>query len=38
MTVDAARIKELERANRGLRRANEMAGSDGGRNDLCVDL
>ena len=34
MTVDTARIKELERANRELKRTNEMAGSSGGRNDL----
>jgi transposase-like protein len=34
MTVDTARIKELERANRGLKRTNEMAGSSGGRNVL----
>ena len=33
-TVDTARIKELERANRELKRTNEMAGSSGGRNDL----
>ena len=33
MTVDKARIKELERANRELKRTNEMAGSSGGRND-----
>lgn len=35
---DAARIKHLEQENRELRRANEMAGSGGGRNDLCVGL
>ena len=34
MTVDTARIKELERANRGLKRTHEMAASTGGRNDL----
>jgi len=33
MTLDKARIKELERANRELKRTNEMAGSSGGRND-----
>jgi transposase-like protein len=35
---DAARIRELEQENRELRRANAMAGSGGGRNDLCVGL
>ena len=35
---DAARIRELEQENRELRRANDMAGSDGGRNDLRVGL
>ena len=34
-TEERARMKELERENRELRRANEMAGSTGGRNDLC---
>jgi len=37
-TDERARIRALERENRELRRANEMAGSSGGRNDLCVDL
>ena len=37
-SVDAQRIAELERENRELRRANDMAGSGGGRNDLCVGL
>ena len=37
-TTDSSRIAELERENRELRRANEMAGSGGGRNDLCVYL
>ena len=37
-TVDAQRIAELEREVRELRRANDMAGSGGGRNDLCVGL
>jgi transposase len=32
--VDAARIAELEREVRDLRRANEMAVSTGGRNEL----
>jgi transposase len=35
---DAARLAQLERENKELRRANEMAGSGGGRNDLCVGL
>jgi transposase-like protein len=34
-TEDARRIKELEQEVRELRRANETAGSGGGRNDLC---
>ena len=38
-TTDAAqRLAELERENRELKRANEMADSSGGRNDLCVGL
>ena len=37
-TADAQRIAQLERENRELRRANDMAGSSGGRNDLCVGL
>ena len=37
-TAEAERIKALERENRELRRANAMAGSSGGRNDLCVGL
>jgi transposase-like protein len=37
-TEDNAKIRRLEQENRELRRANEMAGSDGGRNDLCVGL
>jgi transposase len=37
-SADAQRIAELERENRELRRANDMAGSGGGRNDLCVGL
>jgi transposase len=37
-TADALRIAELERENRELRRANDMAGSGGGRNDLRVHL
>ena len=36
--AERSRIAELERENKELRRANEMAGSGGGRNDLCVDL
>ena len=35
---DAAKMKALEQENRELKRANEMAGSGGGRNDLCVGL
>jgi transposase len=37
-TAEGERIRRLERENRELRRANEMAGSGGGRNDLCVGL
>ncbi len=37
-TADAQRIAQLERENRELRRANDMAASSGGRNDLRVDL
>lgn len=37
-TADSERIAALERENRELRRANDMAGSGGGRNDLCVGL
>jgi len=37
-TADAQRIAQLERENKELRRANDMAGSGGGRNDLCVGL
>ena len=37
-TADANRIKALEQELRELRRANAMAGSGGGRNDLCVGL
>ena len=33
-TEERARVKELEREVRELRRANEMAESSGGRNDL----
>jgi transposase len=33
-TADAQRIAELEREVKELRRANDMAASDGGRNDL----
>ncbi len=35
---DVQRIAELERENWELRRANDMAGSGGGRNDLRVGL
>jgi hypothetical protein len=35
---DKTRIAALEKENREPRRANEMAGSGGGRNDLCVGL
>ena len=34
-TAEAARIGELEREVRELRRANEMADSSGGRNEFC---
>ena len=37
-TADAQRIAALEREVRELRRANDMAGSGGGRNDLRVGL
>ena len=37
-TDERARLAELERENKELRRANEMAESSGGRNDLCVGL
>ena len=37
-TADAKRITELERENRELRRANDMAASGGGCNDLRVGL
>jgi transposase len=37
-TEDRQRLRELERENRELRRANEMADSSGGRNELCVLL
>ncbi len=37
-TEDKTRIAALEKENRELRRANEMAASDGGRNDLCIGL
>ncbi len=37
-TADAQRMAELVKENRELRRANDMAGSGGGRNDLCVGL
>ena len=36
--AERSRIVELERENKELRRANEMAGSGGGRNDLRVRL
>ena len=35
-TADAEKIKSLEQEVRELRRANAMAGSGGGSNDLCV--
>ena len=35
---EKARIKDLEREVHELKRANEMAGSGGGRNDPCVRL
>jgi transposase len=34
-TEDRNRMRELERENKELRRANEMADSTGGRNELC---
>ena len=34
-TSERERLKQLERENRELRRANEMAHSDGGRNERC---
>jgi len=37
-TDERKRILELERENKDLRRANEMAASTGGRNELCVLL
>ncbi len=37
-TDERTRLRELERENRELRRANAMAGSGGGSNDLCVGL
>ena len=37
-SVEAERVKKLEQENRELRRANEMAESSGGRNDLRVGL
>ena len=37
-SADAQRIAELEREVRDLRRANDMAGSGGERNDLRVSL
>ena len=37
-TADKERIAQLERENRELRRANDMAGSGGGCNGLCVGL
>ena len=37
-TADKERIAQLERENRELRRANDMAGSGGERNDLRVGL
>ena len=36
--AERSRMVELERENKELRRANEMAGSGGGRNDLRVRL
>jgi transposase len=35
---ELAEIRDLKRENAELRRANEMADSTGGRNDLCVGL
>ena len=37
-SVEQARIKQLEQENRELKRANAMADSTGGRNDLRVGL
>jgi transposase len=37
-TEDQAELKRLRRENAELRRANDMAGSGGGRNDLRVGL
>jgi transposase len=37
-TDERGRMKELERENKELRRANEMAVSTGGRNELCEVL
>jgi transposase len=37
-TDERKRIVELERENKDLRLANEMAASTGGRNELCVLL
>ncbi len=37
-SADARRVKELGQENRELRRANDLAGSGGGRNDLRVGL
>ena len=37
-TDERAKMKDLEREVKELRRANEMAGSGGERNDLCVGL
>src|SRR3954451_2369534 len=37
-TEELAELKRLKRENAELRRANEMAGSSGGRNDLRVGL
>ena len=34
-TDERSRLKALEKENRELRRANEMADSTGGRNELC---
>jgi transposase len=34
-TAEAARVAELEREVRELRRANQMADSTGGRNEFC---
>ena len=37
-TSDATKMKALEQENREPRKANEMADSTGGRNDVCVRL